>query len=693
MTFTGVKSARSFRQFRVAVFGVTTFLRLAWAFILALNAFSLTTQTDSMHQIVAIFMFAINAAAFVFVALVGTFEAFRFKLSSWTSQVRFELTWVSIFWVLETAGATTFTIMSPSFQCDSISRVDGDATGVIFSVTGQLSPQRPTSGTEAATCQLFNRLAFIGSWIAVGLSLIYVVYFALLCLTASRRNPLVWHTPVNKFDWSITSEPIHPKSPDVIHPEMIQRPGNPHLSKDFNDSMLSLPPVFIDPFQARKDSFDSATWQPEAMEVIHYPLDRHSIMAQYQPRAIQEQQWQVSQHRPAESQSSALGLEGMEGPAIDHRKSKPPLSIYVPPPPVKGTVPIGATEEDYDRIGRTMSVAIASPQTYESHSEGPCGAIGRRMSMPFASPISSDESSEPLPPMPAMTYNRSQASLATNGHATVQNAQAQNSYPTVQQSVNRQSTMLREDSMTARRSMRFGPSGMYRDQAHTRQGSGGNILPLHIQDLSRPSYQSQDSYQHVRVMHNRTYSAAATFQSSHPPRPMPPASSNTWPAYPTHQQSYHNSPYGHDNTVFPLRFPPPPNHSPAQSSSTPNYSPSYYGTQGHQSHSRSSSVPSSHRDPINRPIPALLDALSPVLRNSGISQARILSSQHQSWRGSAVAHPFLDDNPFGGARSASRTSEGSSFEEIDSRDIPTIPTEDKKPRRASKLRKSLPRDF
>lgn len=690
MTFTGVKSARSFRQFRVAVFGVTTFLRLAWAFILALNAFSLTTQTDSTHQIVAIFMFAINAAAFVFVALVGTLEAFRFKLSSWTSQARFELTCVSIFWTLETAGATIFTILSPSFQCNSISRVDGDATGVIFSITGQLAPQRPTSGAEAATCQLFNHLAFIGSWIAVGLSLIYVVYFALLCLTASRRNPLVWRTPINKFDWSITSEPIPPKSPDVIRPEMIQRPRNPHLSKDFNDSVLSLPPVFIDPFQARKDSFDSATWQPEAMEVIHYPLDRHSIMAQYQPRVIQEQQWQFSQHRPAESQSSALGLEGMEGPAIDHRKSKPTLSIYVPPPPVKSSVPIGAAEEDYDRIGRTMSMAIASPQTYESHSEGPCGAIGRRMSMPFASPVSSDESSESQPPMPAMTYTGSQASLATNGHATVQNVQAQNNYPNVQKSVGRQSTMLREDSMTARRSMRFGPGGMYHGQVYSRQGSNGSILPLHIQDLSRASPRSHDSYQHVRVMHNGTYSAAATFQPSHPPRPMPLAPSNTCPTYTTPQQSYHNS----TNAVFPLRFPPPPNHSPARSSPTPNYSPSYYGTQGYQSHSRSSSVPSSHQDPIKRPIPALLDALSPVLRNSGSFQgARILSSQHQSWRGSAVTHPFLDNNPSGGARSASRTPEGSSFEEIGSRDIPTIPTEDKKPRRASKLRKSLPRDF
>jgi hypothetical protein len=47
-------------------------------------------------------MFAANAAAFVCVVCVGTLEAFRFRFSYWTSQARFEVTWVSIFWILET---------------------------------------------------------------------------------------------------------------------------------------------------------------------------------------------------------------------------------------------------------------------------------------------------------------------------------------------------------------------------------------------------------------------------------------------------------------------------------------------------------------------------------------------------------------------------------------------------------------
>lgn len=57
-------------------------------------------------------MFAVNAAAFVFIVTVGTFEAFRFKLASWTSQVGFELAWISTFWILET-GELNSTCRSP----------------------------------------------------------------------------------------------------------------------------------------------------------------------------------------------------------------------------------------------------------------------------------------------------------------------------------------------------------------------------------------------------------------------------------------------------------------------------------------------------------------------------------------------------------------------------------------------------
>lgn len=699
MSFIGVKSARSFRQFRVAVFGVTAFLRLAWAFTLALNAFSLTTLAESSHQIISTVMFAINAAAFMFIVVVGTFEAFRFKIASWTSRVAFELVWILVFWILEIAGATTFTILSPSFQCGVIVSLNENTGSTLFSIEAQ----RPTSSTEATTCQLFNRIALFGSWAAVGFTSIYAMYLLLLCLMASRRSPLVWRSQINHFDWAITSLPICPRSPDLIRPEMIQRPGNPHLSKDYNDSMDSLPPVFIDPFQIKKDSFDSATWHPEAMETIHYPLDRHSVMAQYQPRPIHPNQWQMAesmaqtQHRPTQSQSSALGLEGMEGPPIDHRKSRPTLSIYVPPPPAKAAVPIGAAEEDYDRIGRTMSVAMLSPQTYDSHaaSEEPCVAIGRRMSMPFASPVGSDESASfPLALGKSLAesgYTKSQTTTSTtDGHGTVQNVRAKVDYPTVQKSVNRKSTMVRADSLTVRRSMRFGPEGPYRAQARTSQGSSGGILPLHVQDLSTVTPQPHGGRQQVHVMHNRSYSAAATFPTAYAPHAMPLAPARTWPAHSAHRPTHPGPVYRSSTTQFPVHFPPPPNHSPA--STAPSFSHSSYrnGTQGHGSHSRSSSTPSSYQQ---HPIPALLDALSPVVRNSGNFQgARVLSSQHQSWRGSGITHPFLDDNPFGG-RSASRTPEGSIISSSDSKHSYSPTNDEKKQRPVSKLRKSMHRDI
>ena len=99
--------------------GVTAFLRLAWAFTLALNAFSLTTLADPPHrkrvitlqihnlnsftsEVISIVLFSTNAAAFVFLVVVGTFEAFRFRIASWTSRVGFELAWISLFWILET---------------------------------------------------------------------------------------------------------------------------------------------------------------------------------------------------------------------------------------------------------------------------------------------------------------------------------------------------------------------------------------------------------------------------------------------------------------------------------------------------------------------------------------------------------------------------------------------------------------
>ncbi|KAG8863385.1 hypothetical protein FRC20_010810 [Serendipita sp. 405] len=96
-------------------------------------------------------------------------------------------------------------------------------------------------------------------------------------------------------------------------------------------------------------------------------------------------------------------------------------------------------------------------------------------------------------------------------------------------------------------------------------------------------------------------------------------------------------------------------------------------------YSRPSSVSSSQSNAhqMGRPIPALLNALSPVIRHSGNFQG-VSPAQHTN---AAASHPFLDDNPFGHARSASHTPRSMTFEETAKQY-----REDK--RRTSRLRKT-----
>ncbi|KAG8852734.1 hypothetical protein FRB91_006045 [Serendipita sp. 411] len=691
MTLAAVKSSRSFRQFRVAVFAISVFLRLGYAFVLALEAFSLTTLVNKTHQIITISMFSTNTAALVAVILVGGLEAFKSRLSQRTSRARFEIVWMSTFWVLETAGATIFTLKMSSFHCDVIYRITGDATGVIFASPEPLSSQRSTTSQEANMCRLFNKMVFIGSWVTVGLSFAYLAYFWLLCMTAARRNHLVWQTPINKFDWSITAEPASPRSPDMVNPSMIQRPQNPHLSKGFNDSTTYLPPVFINPFEAKKDSFDSTNVPAEPLgpQYTFEPLGRHQVMAMYQPQpylaypqpvALAEERFRFSGLSQAPTERySALGLEGMDQPAPNYRKSKPSLSIYVPPQTVQKIVPIVAGDDDYASIGRTMSAIGTSPASMElakTPSEEPCAAIGKHMSMPFASPVSSEESAESKPtsslkglaPHSRATsvshhtlYTKSQVdTLATNGHGSIQNVKAANPYPTIQQTSQRQSTLVKQDSLTARRSMRYGPTGP--------------ILPTHT---AAPTFTGSDAYGSMySPSHVRSQSDTSAFQPN--PRLAP---SSTWPPH-TRQRIPSNSVYG--NAAFSLKVSPSPAPSPSYLIHG-NLTPSH--TFGHESstfrgpamYSRPSSVSSSQSNAhqMGRPIPALLNALSPVIRHSGNFQG-VFPAQHTN---AAASHPFLDDNPFGHARSASHTPRSMTFEETAKQY-----REDK--RRTSRLRKT-----
>jgi hypothetical protein len=528
------------------------------------------------------------------------------------------------------------------------------------------------------------------------IALVYLTYFLLLCRSAYQRDSSIWSTPVNKVDWSITSEPPSPDS-DQFHPAMIQRPVNPHLSKDYNESALSLPPVFINPFDpsARKDSYESSVNSNKGM-----PLDRHQIMAQHQTPSFEPSFKPlvlpdiVGHHQRMQSSGgfSALGLEGMDRPAAEYRKSRPTLSIYVPPPQAKTVQPIGAGDEDYDRIGRTMSMALVASPASESTadvSEEPCAAIGRHMSMPFASSTASDESEiSQLSVGKATTTSMkalashvsimpgSQDSFTPNDASMIQTVTAANGYPTVQHTPKRQSTLVRQDSMSARRAMRFGPNGAATSYQSAPVRQSGPIIPIHYRDFPGSSvYHQQQHY--GPPLHYRSKSDDAAMQSSYIPWNAPVVSSNTWPGQGVHRPTHPFPTHRPNVPVF--RAPPPPNHSPVHSRGTSPYGATYSRTslQNHTSHSRSSSTPS-FQQPVTEPIPALLDALRPVLRHSGIYQGAVPSPSR---------HPFLDDNPFGPGRSAPHTP-NSSIEEMN-----VVIRPQKQAKRSSRLRKSLPRNL
>lgn len=414
----------------------------------------------------------------------------------------------------------------------------------------------------------------------------------------------------------------------------------------------------------------------------------------------------------------------MDRPATEYRKSRPTLSIHVPTHQAK-VIPIGAGEEDYARIGRTMSMAlVASPQSEnpKTPSEEPCAAIGRHMSMPFASPTTSDESSASQSSLGNMTTTNisqsslgkitttsmkvlggshvsivpgSQDSFTPSDASMIQTVTAANGYPTVQHTPKRQSTLVRQDSMSARRAMRFTHCG---DKMHQNVpiNQSGPILPLHYQDLSRVNaHQQQQVY--GGASHYRSKSDGEAMQSPYTPWESRPMSSNVWsgqrPAHPAPtQRSF--------APVF--RPPPPPSYSPVYPRGASPYGPAQSRTslQGHTSHSRSSSTPSfiqmqysaQQQPPMTEPIPALLDALRPVLRHSGTySFSSAGPSPYQSRPNSAIRPPHFHENPFGPVRSAPLTP--TSIEEMNVSIRPETTDNKGQTKRSSRLRKSVPRNM
>jgi hypothetical protein len=517
---------------------------------------------------------------------------------------------------------------------------------------------------------------------------------------------------------------------------MIQRPHNPHLSKEWNDSNLSLPPVFINPFELRKDSVDSYGWQdkePQTHTIAAF--NRHEVMAYYQPQPLDS--YHPSPEKTFGSlpegtrRHSVLGLEGMDRPAISQPRSRPSLSINVPPNQSRTVVPVTDVDEDHEKIGRIMSMAITSPMslTTPAASEEPCAAIGRtmsmavisppsqetpaaseeagaaigrRMSMPFKSPISEDSGSShttggrtmnssmnATAAHMASAYTAStishapnQATSRTPERRTLRDVNAANGYPAIQQSINRQSTMVKHDSLSIRRAMRYGQDGqpMF------------NYVPAYPNpwdSFGRPAYQhtpshsgsSGGSYDVNRYDYNRPIDVS--YQQMH--RSRQPFTPQAWPQQRRAYTGDGQSP------AFSMRIPPPPNYSPEKHSrprTTSSSGRSYSGMSVNEgrSHTRSASTPT-FQQTIAPPMPALLDALSPVLRNSGNYQNFTYPSQ----RSSVTNQQFQQrSNAFGPVRSVHSSSDSLRFEEMNLR-IQDVSRDDPGSRRASKLRKSLPR--
>jgi len=308
--------------------------------------------------------------------------------------------------------------------------------------------------------------------------------------------------------------------------------------------------------------------------------------------------------------------------------------------------------------------------------------------MPFGSPITSDESessgSQSSPEVRGDSSNMaivshvsiSNATQRSNGSSAqinayttnipaIQTVNAANGYPTVQHTPKRQSTMVRQDSMTARRAMRFAPNVPqlpFTNQAARNSG----LLPLHIQDLPITNGQHQRYYQSHAPPHARSRSDGFAVQPSYAPQ-YTPAERQGY----VYQEQHPYMQRRGNGPVF--RPPPPPNYSPVYARSTSSM-------QSYISHSRSSSAP------MTAPVPALIEALRPVLRNSGLYQTSAAPSPYQSRPSSAV--PYHDNS----MRSAPHTP--ASYEDTSVRMSKgmEIDQERRKSKRSSRLRKSMPRE-
>lgn len=341
---------------------------------------------------------------------------------------------------------------------------------------------------------MYNILTLIFVWVIVAfctllayrsdsnlptsIALLYTLYFALLAMVASWRNPDVWHSQVAKFDWSVTSS-------DYIDPRSLKRPGNPQMEK-FSEKSTPTHPSFESNFRNPFSNGPIDDFAPQ-FAIVHPPrprgqaLDRHQVMNRYtnEPEIPASQSMSmstqgfgsltISSHGTTfegfdARQLAAMKLDGKAPEQARIGKNKPQLSVWIPPPPQSTT--------------RISTGGGARPKSQVDH---------EREHMPFQGSFSSEgghsttpeRSSVPnIPPLHMSFLNQGMSPLYKSPldepeNLALQSVLAPHRYPDIVQSPNRKSTAIIPGSIP---------------RTLTPAAPSGAVLPMHSGDLpvSRP---------------------------------------------------------------------------------------------------------------------------------------------------------------------------------------------------------------
>lgn len=318
------------------------------------------------------------------------------------------------------------------------------------------------------------------------------MYFALLAKVASSRNPDVWHSRVAKFDWSVTSA-------DYIDPRSLKRPGNPQMEKSSEKSTPTGPhfePNFVNPFSnAPIDGFAPQFAIVDPPRPRGQALNRHQLMDRYayEPETPASQQVSTRSTREIGSltnlyhattfedfdarQLAAMKLEGKIPNQTRMEKTRPQLSVRIPPP----------------------SRPVTRVSTATGGDVSPKSQVGRgREYMPFQGSFSSedgrattpDPSSVPnIPPLHMSFLNQGftplyRSPLDEAENLALQSVLAPHRYPDIVRTPNRKSTKIIPGSIPHS----YPQAESAESRTLTPAAPSGAVLPMHSGDLpkSRP---------------------------------------------------------------------------------------------------------------------------------------------------------------------------------------------------------------